>query len=189
MKQLPPGLVDVNNPAFSVAVAYQDHECCQHARKTCDFLMENLGTDSRFINQMWRFDALSVPTLREMAARDAASADLILIACDGKQDLPADVKAWIELWIGKQSTAFAVVALFDHADEGAEQVKIIQEYLAWIARRGEMEFFAEPGIWPTDKGALQLMRRGARQGFEESVFPIAAVPAKNSHVGHWGLNE
>ena len=67
--------------------------------------------------------------------------------------LPADVKAWIELWLGRQSTAFALVALFDQPEKCMDQVKNIQNYLARVAKRGEMEFFAQPDVWPRDETA------------------------------------
>src|ERR1051325_527110 len=86
------------NPLINVVIAYEDFETGKHAKKTYDFLVEHLSEQCRFINQMWKFDVLSIPKLREMAAKDAAMADIVIVSCHGAEDLPADVKAWIELW-------------------------------------------------------------------------------------------
>ena len=71
------------NPMFNVVIAYEDFETGKRAKKTYDFLVENLGHDARFSNQMWKFDVLTIPKLREMAAKDATAADIIIISCHG----------------------------------------------------------------------------------------------------------
>src|SRR5271155_3572162 len=95
---LPQGAAEPES-AFSVVVAYEDIEAGKHAQRICDFLMEHLDEECRFLNQMWNFDTLAVPSLRQKAADDAALADLVVISCHGSEDLPIDVKAWIELWV------------------------------------------------------------------------------------------
>jgi hypothetical protein len=138
---------------------------------------------------MWKFDALAMPSLREMAANDAAMADVIVIATRGEEDLPADVKAWSELWLGRQSSAFALVALFTEPDQHAERVKTTQSYLGWIAARGGMEFFAQPDVWPEDLASRRFTQKRGGDDSRSTIFSVAAVPTRNTNVGHWGLNE
>lgn len=178
------------DPPFSVVVAYEDFDTGKHAQKTCDFVMEHLDADRRFVSQMWKFDALAVPSLREIAAKDATLADLVFISCHGTRDLPIDVKAWIELWLGLQGAAFALVGLFDRPNERTDQVRSIQDYLASVARRGQMEFFAQPDVWPDSKAAIPNRgREFDRDSRLEVPFQVAAVSTKNNNVSHWGLNE
>src|SRR5947209_20040133 len=87
-----------SNSRFNVVIAYEDFETGKHAKRTYDFLVENLGHDCQFTNQMWKFEVLCIPKLREMAARDAAMADIVMISCHGKE-LPPEVKAWVELGV------------------------------------------------------------------------------------------
>src|SRR5947209_17488715 len=108
----PPRNVD-ETPDFNVVIAYEDFESGKQAKATYDFLVENLGTNCRFSSQMWKFDVLGIPKLREMAAKDAAGADIVIVSCHGSNDLPVEVKAWIELWMADQSNTIALVALFD----------------------------------------------------------------------------
>jgi hypothetical protein len=88
------------NPAFDVVIAYEDFETGKHAKKTYDFLVEHLGRDCRFTNQMWKFDVLSIPKLREIAVNDAANADIIIVSSHG-QELPSHIKEWVEAWLAE----------------------------------------------------------------------------------------
>lgn len=135
------------NPSFNVLIAYEDFETGKHAKRTYDFLVEHLGHDCHFNNQMWKFDVLSIPKLREMAAADAAGADIVVISCHG-DDLPELVKIWIESWIDADDGPLALVALFDPPSEDHERTRAVRAYLADVARRAQMEFFAQPDEWP-----------------------------------------
>src|SRR5262245_65262142 len=83
---------------FNVVIAYEDFETGKNAKKTYDFLVEHLGHECVFSNQMWKFDVLTLPKLKEMAISDAREADIIIISAHGNNDLPPQVKAWIEGW-------------------------------------------------------------------------------------------
>src|SRR5262245_57788797 len=80
-------------PTFNVVIAYEDFETGKNAKKTYDFLVEHLGHECEFSNQMWKFDVLALPKLKEMAARDAADADIIIISAHGTSELPPEVKS------------------------------------------------------------------------------------------------
>lgn len=134
-----------NPPVFNVVIAYEDFETGKQAKKVYDFLVENMGEPCEFANQMWKFDVLRIPKLREMAVRDGAAADIILLSCHGS-DLPAPVKQWIEGWLAAESRPLAIVALF--AGPATSEREQTREYLAEVARRGDMEFFAQPGGEP-----------------------------------------
>src|SRR4030095_1912252 len=83
------------DPSFKVVIAYEDFETGKRAKRTYDLLVENLENDCVFSNQMWKFDVLSLPKLREMATHDALTADIIMIACRGDRELPSAVQNWI----------------------------------------------------------------------------------------------
>ena len=174
------------NSAFSVVIVYEDFETGKHAKKTYDFLVENLGHDCRFINQMWKFEVLAIPKLREMAAKDAAGADIIMISCHGKE-LPPDVRAWVELWLAESTHSTALVALFAGSDH--EENSEVRSYLASVAARGQMEFFAQPDEWPdAHKQHGDLAPRN--RAFDEGVSPILASSAQpDLSFPRWGINE
>ena len=175
---------------FSLVIAYEDSETGQHARNVCDYLVERLAPECRFTSQMWRFDVLRIPECRELAAKGAASADLIMISSHGVGDLPGDVKAWIELWLRDKGNLLALVALFDGAPCQADQDWPIQDYLAGVAERGQISFFAEPDTWP-GKGPHQihLPLEPYPDASTPQLLPLDAAMARSPDAEHWGINE
>jgi hypothetical protein len=170
--------------ALNVVIAYEDLETGKRAMKTYEYLVEQLGSQCIFANQMWKFDVLAVPKLKEIAAKDAAAADIIIVSAHEGRDLPKEVKAWIELWLNYKSQTTALVGLF-----GAESVETpLRNYLEEIARRAKIAFFCQPGIWPgaTDRHqpALSDWKRS------EKTFPfLTKVMREEPAVSHWGINE
>lgn len=172
-----------SRPTFNVVIAYEDFETGKHGKKTYDFLFEHLGEEFEFSNQMWKFDVLSVQKLREMAAKDAASADIIIVAAHGRSDLPQDVKAWMELWLTEKLQAVALVGLFDR-DESLDNPA--RSYLASIARRANLEFFSQPGTLPRNEES----EPGANAWEKSKTFSLlAGMEQLDRNVSHWGINE
>jgi len=174
--------VDVNS-TLNVVIAYEDFETGTHAKKTYDFLVANLAHDCQFFYQMWKFEVLSIPQLREIAAKDAANADLIMLSCHGHA-LPPEVMAWLEFWLGEPNHAVALVALFTepHIVATAE----VREYLASVATRGQLEFFAQPGELPDHpkQSGLRLPRNS------ELDVPILKTAVEHEiSFPRWGISE
>ena len=139
---------------------------------------------------MWKFDVLGIPKLREMAAKDAAQADIVIISCHGHNDLPVEVKAWIELWLAENSSAIALVALFDSPPMDPQQTDSIRDYIAAVARRGQMEFFAQPYDGHIgNKPALRMPFRESSPLDEEALSTISGVMQQDLSFPRWGINE
>ena len=177
-------------PHFNVVIAYEDFETGKHAKKTYDFLAENLGHDCQLQHQMWKFDVLSIPKLAEIAARDATAADIIVVSCHGQNDLPETVKKWIESWVPESGNALALVALFDCAQEDAHRISAVRSYLASIAKLAGLEFFAQPGDWPSsfnpaDRG--DFTRTSELTG--RTFSTLAGAVQREVTYPHWGINE
>lgn len=175
------------NPAFNVVTVYEDFETGQNARKTYDFLAEHLGNEFRLNNQMWKFDVLAMPKLKEMAASDAAAADIILVAMRGTNDLPTEVREWMKLWLAHGTRAIAMVALFEVSNQPVGD--LIRDYLADVARRADVEFFSQPGIWPAPAPSEDPLVSGTRQWGEKEFSRLAGAVRRDHSVLHWGINE
>lgn len=134
-------------PPFNVLIAYEDFESGTNAKRTYDYLVENLQDEFSLSNQMWKFDVLTIPKLRALAVQDALQADLVLVACHGGM-LPPDVRIWLSQWTSQKGTAAALVALCDGDVEQTH--KLLSEFRA-AAHRAGIEFFAEPDFWPGDE--------------------------------------
>ena len=176
------------NSQFNVVIAYEDFDTGTHAKKTYDFLVQNLSQECQFSNQMWKFDVLSVPRLREMAAKDALMADIIMVSSHGIGELPLGVKAWVESWVSEPGNASALVALFD-GDPG-EDTGAVRDYLAGVAARGRLEFFAQPDDWPGNGSSLAGFARHERVHLPKVPFYTIAggIPVDMSFP-RWGINE
>jgi hypothetical protein len=175
------------NPCFDVVIAYEDFETGKHAKRTYDFLTENLNKECTFTNQMWKFDVLGIPNLRQMAAQDAAQADIVIVSCHGQNPLPAEVKAWIELWISEGIHPVALVALFDEDGSSHPQTEATKAYLEQVALRVGMEFFAQPTLVPkTAKSASAPLRATA---INAGLFSNLPITARQTTFSRWGINE
>jgi hypothetical protein len=178
------------NPIFNVVIAYDDFESGKHGRTTYDFLRENLGDDCTFANQMWKFDVLNIPKLREAAVRDALQADLIIIACHGQGDLPEGVKSWLEAWSKQQHNAIALVALFACPAEEAAFTLGTRTYLSEMARRGGVEFFAQPDEWPGHSGSEKSFPFTRQINVGAPAFSaLAETGRRDLSFPRWGINE
>ena len=177
---------------FTVVIAYEDFETGKQAKKTCDYLAERMEDECQVQQQMWKFDVLGVTKLREMAADDAAAADIIIVSAHGTNELPPEVKAWIELWVPQPKKSIALVALLDTVIDGNNNP--VRNYLADVARRAALEFFSQPGTWPA---SLQIQptvtRTGAAAGDlgadERTISTLANLAEPDVAATHWGINE
>jgi len=183
-----PALLDAN-PSFNVLIAYEDFETGKHAKRTYDFLVENIGGDWNFSNQMWKFDVLLLPKLREIALDDAARADIIIISYRSS-DLPDHIKAWVESWLTTGTNPLALVALFDPSCEPGCPGSAARDYLADVARRGNMEFFAQPDISPGSK-SVQSTRGGAEnpRSANRALSTLAGAVQGEANLPRWTCNE
>lgn len=173
------------NSTLNVVIAYEDLETGKRAMKTYDYMVEQLGNQCLFTNQMWKFDVLTVPKLQEIAAKDAAAAEIIIVSARGENPLPAQVKGWIESWLSFKTQATALVGLFDN--ESADSPA--RNYLAEVARRANIEFFSQPGALPgvNDRHNTQTANTWAKK---EKTFTFLANPVQDvPPVSRWGINE
>ncbi len=174
------------NPTFNVVIAYEDLETGKRAKKIYDFLVENLGHDCRFTNQMWKFEVLGIPKLREMAARDAMMADIVVISCHGTE-LPPDFKAWVESWVAEPNHPIALVALFDYQHQQADEAR---SYLADVARRGQMAFFAQPDELPERRNSEDFFTLQRNSSFKRrTLSTLAGAMQRDTSFPDWGINE
>ena len=176
------------DPIFNVVIAYEDFETGKQAKETYDFLVSNLRRECRFTNQMWKFDILGIPKLREMAVKDALMADIIIISCHGNNNLSADVQTWINSWSHEKGNSIALVALFGNACDDSD-INTVRDYLADVAKRARMEFFAQPNAFPVRRFDESLASdRGANRD-EKALSALADIIQRDQTFPRWGINE
>jgi hypothetical protein len=177
-------------PIFSVVIAFEDFDTGRQGKRAYDFLVANLSHEWRVTSQMWKFEVLSIPELREMAASDAASAKLIIISSRGDRELPVDVKEWIELWRGYQGDTVGLITLFHCPTEQLKYAKATQAYLESVARRGHMEFFNWPQAGPgMERRPNRIVVAPRQQTTCTTPFPLTASVTRGDGVSRQGISE
>lgn len=181
-----------DSPSLNVVIAYEDFETAKQAKRTSDVLAENLRCECHFTNQMWKFGVLAHPKLREMAITDAAHADIIIVACRGGAELPAEVRSWLNQWMVSERRAMALVALFDC---GAGDARNIRNYLAGLAEHTNTRFFAQPETSPGGEPLEEETSPESAQPQRENelsnptLSTTAGAVQRDFGFSHWGINE
>lgn len=134
------------NRTFNAVMAYEDAITANRAKEAWDSLVctSLQGRDDPGV-RLWKFDVLRAPEMRAVASKDAARADMILIATRGAGELPTEVKAWIDGWLAQKRKAAvnqSTLAVLFHALSNTAGIPALAQfaYLQRVARRGNMDF-------------------------------------------------
>ena len=99
--------------------------------------------DGRLIHQWWHFDFLAFDALRELAAIEAARADIVIIGASKGGELPGMVTVWMKRWLGlRKNRPGALVAVLDSDLKKSDASRGILSQLKDAARVGHLDFFA-----------------------------------------------
>jgi len=127
---------------FKVVVIYEDGPAGRRAKHFYDKLIHELEEECAFSLQLWSFQVLAIPELRESAVESAAQADFVILSLHGKAGLPVDIREWIETWskliIGKGPV---LIALVDKSTTRGGTNDSALAYLKGVAKRTEVDFF------------------------------------------------
>src|SRR5688572_1006560 len=129
---------------LNVVIAFEDAAAGKHAEGFYEHLKKRLGADFEFTRYQWSFTLLENPCVRDAAAHDAATADIVILATHGEADLPDHVRAWFQGWVGRNASPMALVALFDQPTSSRAARAELRSALECLAQAGGMDFFAEP---------------------------------------------
>lgn len=144
-------------PTFRIMMIYEDLDSGKCARHCAEKVLNALNGDCRFYQNLWSFDALAIPEVRDIAASAAAAADIVILSMSGERALSAEIKDWIEMWVWLvDRTHPAVVALFKHPH--CESRNILA-YLHHVTARKQLNIFPD--------SASYLIRDKATHGFNQ----------------------
>ncbi len=135
---------------LNVLIVYDDIAAGKRAVRVMGELGKGLGEDIEFIPLPWRFDLLADTEWRNMAARDAASAAILVIATDADKPIPPDIGSWfVETIHLKRGTMTAVVALLE--PPGNPGFPPALQSVEDAARQAGLSFFAPPPAQPREQ--------------------------------------
>jgi hypothetical protein len=102
---------------------------------------------------LWKFDSLrdASAQVRQAALDAVMKADMVMIAAGGLEDLPVDVRTWIESWPPRLEDACAalVASVGPEAQSSASHLPM-SVYLQKRAEESGMEFFCNAGDQATN---------------------------------------
>ncbi|MGO9201377.1 MAG: hypothetical protein ACLQM8_12710 [Limisphaerales bacterium] len=133
-------------PRLQVLAVYEDFATGLRARQTLDQTVLRLGAAVGVQLNLWRFDILCEPALREQVAKEAAAADIVVISMHGQGELPASVNLWLEEWSGRKGgKPCALVVSLDAAARDTARAAQTVEALGAVARLAGVDVFLHLG--------------------------------------------
>ena len=179
--------------ALDVVMACEDFSAGMHALCTFDRIFPVLEKEVPLGAQsIWKFDMLSIATLREISAQEAAAADLIIIALHASGNLTNIVTSWVEMWLeyrGQRPGALAL--LLDDTTTDAAGVVPVEAWLKEHAAGAGMEFFVHKVPGRRDFDDLDLATDPEKRArtfatFRETLFTEAVEKFRDWSAG--GVN-
>jgi len=174
------------NSTVKLVIGYEDFVTGQRAMRSCQYLIERLGHQFEVLTDLWKFDLLRMPRLRDIAAQDAAQADVVMISTHGCGELPSEVKSWITALSEADSCRKALVVLLDAEEQSTTEKSQVHSFLQRIAGDMDMDFFVQRSSVAkpqTDSARHSVATRVplTSSGLEEALPTGAARD--------WGINE
>ena len=180
---------------FSVVIACADSSTAAPACEVLELIEGRITDEGRLFYQWWNFEVLTVESLRELAAVEAATADIIIIGLHEGRGLPREVSEWMKQWLGlRAGRPGALVALLAADLKTTAASERILAHLRAAAEFGHLEFFAtrarEGGDAEVARWAGRAIRQfglahktsapGGRPGVAEECPKESAQHQKNS---------
>jgi len=174
---------------LNIVTFFEDVTTGKRGKQVYYYLASRLGTEFEFNHQVWKLDVLATPSLRELAAKDAAEADILIVSVRGDRPLAPETKSWLDVWVAQHGTPIALVALFDPRFKESETAIATRQYLEGLSQAGQMDFFSETES-PLREGAMSLgmqRRFDFDQGFKETI--LTEDPPNDTVFPRWGIND
>jgi hypothetical protein len=171
-------------PTINFVIVSEDLPRGVLAKHLYDDLVDHMHQEMAFNYEVWPYRGLKDPHLRDLAARDATVADIVIFAVSGREDLPVEVKTWMQSWLGLSDKRGALVMLSDQSNGSEEFTESIRSYLQDVARKGGLEFLANTASAEGHEDSLIQ-----NISFRERTPLTLSNRASIRPSPQWGLNE
>ena len=129
------------DPALKVVLVYEDFEMGTRGKHLFDLIAKEAGGAGAAQLMVWRFDSFHSAELTRAASRQAAAADVIIVAPRDPSHLPPPVQAWLEQWpLHRQLKPGALVAVFHPSVSSSVNFSDAALLLWRAAGRAQMDF-------------------------------------------------
>jgi hypothetical protein len=173
-----------------VLLVYEDLSTGLRAREAFERVARQLELEADFEVELWKFDLLREPALLELAANDAATADIVFLSAHGQGELPGTVHLWLGHWLERRVGAPCALVILTDTLAGAPATanQRLEGFCARAMAAGVDVFLHAAEESPTE-----------RQPVPDQIHPHAetriALTDELLHsvelhpYRHWGINE
>ena len=162
-------------PTFKCVVIYEDFAAGERGQRFYEKLVAAMDGDCISTHNLWSFPVLAIAEMRNIAASAAAAADIVIFAVSGRDELPAAVKEWIEMWAWLiEDTRPALVALVEspNGESGS-----IRGYLRSVTARKHLDYFPDSASLPAPASRAGSTRKIRRTPFAQEAWEDEEVAA------------
>ncbi len=152
------------SPELDVALVYQDAVTRVWAEEVRDLVAKVVGEEAVRWTE-WKIGDLGDGGVLARSAGALARADIIVIAADEAERIPAHFYLWVNLWLElRAGLPGALVALVGTSQDARSEPSDIRGYLQAVARQGGLALFQNDRSGPiTPNGGLEgELRRWAK---------------------------
>jgi hypothetical protein len=170
-------------------VVYEDFATGLRAKHALDHAVQLLESAADVQVNLWRFDLLGEPGLRQRAAQEAAGADLVFLSAHGQSGLPRTVNQWFQDCFARRgSEPCALAVSLDAGAKDTPSVSRLLEVLGAAARLAGVDMFVQFGE-PQEE--LESAIEGIRQCAETTTMILEEFlhRAGGHSFRDWGINE
>lgn len=172
---------------FNVVVAYDDSAAGRRGMELYVRLQRGAPGEMEFHCDLWRFDLLNLPSVRDAAVLAGMHAQLIVISANGDRGLPTGVKQWLEQSLEDRRAGSAALAALLVSERGIPLAESpVRSTLEAIAKRRSIEILSDPFVehnLPADPPSAPVGSLVHVSPHGDEILPRRPRPAR------WGINE
>lgn len=128
--------------ALRLFVVYDSDSSNLEAIETSDFVEHELGSDILLDKSFWHGELLKAATLRDEAAREAADADIIILALSEELEGATEIRAWVDEWQQMRNKSGGLMAVVPSTSKN-ESTQSFIDYLQEAALTMDMDFLCK----------------------------------------------
>ena len=177
-------------PTLRVQLVYEDSQTGLRAKEALESLADHLNLEADFYIGLSRFDLLREHEFRELAAREAEGANILLLSAHGQDALPPGVLSWLEQWLARNAgEPRALVVSLDPGSEGSPAAGQILASLESAAQPAGVYVFPHLGqvTEPDSQTTIEDIRYRAET--QTGLLDEALHRFELGSHRDWGINE
>jgi len=126
---------------FSVVISCEDSAIAPAACEVLELVEQNVKAAGRLFFKWWNFEVLAMQSLRAIADKEAAEADMIIIGTHKGLALPQEVTDWMSRWLVLRNDRPGVLlAVLDADLNDLDDSRGILWHLKQLAAFSHMDF-------------------------------------------------